>query len=118
MPPFRFLVYRGLSNRAQRPDGPPINANRTTGHVRSRRLIHEGHELVGEAWHGAADADAAHVGAAADACHPSAFGDVAVDYWTPASQLHDALRRAVDFREITLLVVAGSVATIVDSVAE
>ena len=86
--------------------------------LRARRLVHERHELVGEAGHGAADADAADVGAAADAGHPAALGDVAVDHRTPAAQLHDALGRAVLVGEIALLVVAGAVAAFVHGLAE
>src|SRR5438477_492964 len=77
------------------------------------RLVHERHELVGEPWQRAADADAAHVGTAADAVHPAALGDVADDDGAPAAELHDALLRAVVGREVALLVIAAAVAALV-----
>ena len=86
--------------------------------LRAGRLVHERHELVGEAGHGAADADAADVGAAADAGHPAALGDVAVDHRPPAADLHQALGRAVLVGEVALLVVAAAVAALVDRLAE
>jgi hypothetical protein len=36
-------------------------------------VTHERHELVGEARHAAADADATYIGASAEAAHPSAL---------------------------------------------
>src|SRR5271155_2305800 len=67
---------------------------------------------------GQPEAVAAAVGAAADAGHRAAFGHVAIHHWTPAAQFHDALRGAVNFREITLLVIAGAIAAVVDGFAK
>ena len=50
--------------------------------------------------------------------HPAALGDVAIDYRAPAAQLHDALGGSVLEGEISLLVVAGAVATFVDGLSE
>ena len=112
MPPLRFFVDRVLSDCTQRADRSPVHANAGSRNVCARRFIHERHELVGEAGHRAADADAAHVGTAADSGHPSSLGNVAVHHRTPASEFHDAFGRAIDFCEIALLVVAGAVATV------
>src|SRR6185295_3763284 len=81
-------------------------------------LVHERHELVGEAGHRAADADPADVGTAAHAVDPAALGHVALDHRAPAPELDDALGRAVLGREVPLLVVAGPVTAFVDGVAE
>src|SRR5271156_695681 len=118
MTPLRFFVGGGLGHRAQGTNGAAVGADSCAGDFCPRWFIHEGHELIGEAGHGAAYADAAHVGAAADSGHPSSLGNVAVHYWTPASQLYDALRRAVHFGEVTLLVVTSSIASFVDRPTE
>src|SRR5262252_9823897 len=101
----------------ERPDDGAVDAARGRRHSAPRRFVHEGHELVGKAGHGAADADAADVGTAADAGHPPALGDVAHDHRTPASELDDALGRAVFVGEIPLLVITGAVASLVDRLA-
>src|SRR5262249_30645717 len=75
-------------------------------------------EFIWEAGHRAADADAANVRAATDAGHPATFRDVAVDDWTPAAQLHDALGGAVVLGKVALLVVAGAIATLVNGLSE
>src|SRR6476659_570068 len=93
--PLRFLVDRLLGDPAQAPHGGAVDLAGAGRHLRARRLVHERHELVGEAEHGAADADATHVGATADAVHPPPLGHVALHDRTPAAELHDALRRAV-----------------------
>src|ERR1043165_3655296 len=86
--------------------------------VAPRIRIHERHELVREAGHRAADADAADVRAAADPGHPAALGHVAVDDRAPAADLHQALGRVVVGGEVALLVVAGAVAALMDGLAE
>ena len=83
-----------------------------------RRLVHEGHELVREPWHRAADADAADVRAAADSGHPSPLGDVAINHRAPAAELYQALGLAVFAREIGLLVIAAAVASLVHGLPE
>src|ERR1700723_1776561 len=118
MTPFGFFVNRGLSYGAQGPNRATIGADSSARNPCPRRFIHEGHELVGESRHGAADANAAHVGAAADSSHPAAFRNVAVHDRPPASQLHNALWGSVHFGEITLLVVTGSITALVDRLAE
>src|SRR5579864_6612251 len=118
MPPFRFLVDSSLGQTAECANSAAIGACRSAGNLGARRLIHERHELVRESWHGAPDANAADVGTAADTGHPSAFGYIAVDHWSPTSQLHDALGRAVHFGEVALLVVAGTIAALVDGSSE
>src|ERR1700679_2372474 len=114
MTPLRFLVDRSLSHRAECTNRTAVRAHRCAGYFRTWGLIHEGHKLIREAGHGATDANAAHVGAAAYSGHPAAFGHVAVHDRAPTSQLHDALGGAVHFGEVTLLVVTGSIAALVD----
>src|ERR1700716_401464 len=118
MTPLRLFVDGILGYRAQGADGPAISADGRARDFRSRGFIHERHELIGESRHGAADADSAHVGAAANSGHPAALGHIAVHYRTPASQLHDALGRAVHFGEVTLLVVSSSITAFVNRLAK
>src|SRR6202011_5721829 len=75
--------------------------------------VHEWHELVGEARHGAAYADAADVRATTDTVHPSALGHVALDCRAPTAELHQALWLTVLSGEVSLLVIAGAVAALV-----
>src|ERR1700728_942429 len=103
MPPLGFFVHRVLSDRTQRPDGAPVDANRAAGDVRPRRLIHERHEFIRESWHRARDADAAYGRASANSRHPSALRNVAVHHRPPASKFHNALRGTIDVGEIALL---------------
>src|SRR3954453_22806712 len=110
MTPLRLFVDRIVGDFPQAADELAIFANARRGDTRAGGLIHERHELVREARHGAADADAAHVGAAADAAHPSALGHVAVHDRAPAADFDKALGRAVLQREITLFVITGAIA--------
>src|SRR6185295_6430832 len=57
-PPLRFLVDRLRSDAPQPADHRAVCTARHRRHARARRLVHERHELVGEARHRAADADA------------------------------------------------------------
>src|SRR5277367_2122724 len=118
MPPFRFFVYRGVGEGAQRSNSLAVNADARGGDLRSRRFIHKRHELVRKARHGAADANAADVRAAANSGHPSAFWHVAVDHRPPTTQFHDALRRAIHFGKVALLVIPGAVAAVMHRFAE
>src|SRR5579872_1672351 len=113
MPPPGLLVHGVLRDRTQRPDCLAVHTDAAGRNSRPWRFIHEWHELVGEAGHSASDADAAYVGATANSSHPSTFGDIAVHYGSPASEFHNALRRTVHLSEIALLVVTGSVTTVV-----
>src|SRR5271166_6580734 len=110
MPPFRFLVNRCVGEAAQRTDHPAIEADGRGGQLGAGWLVHEGHELVGETGHGAANADAADVGAAAEAGHPAALGNIALHHRAPTAQFHDALGRAILARKVALLIVARPVA--------
>src|SRR5947208_9219037 len=116
--PLGLLVHRVVGDAAQRAYHPTVRSTGRRGNLAARRLVHKRHELVGEAGHGAGDADAADVRAAADAVHPATLGHVAVDDRPPAADLHDALRRAVLVGEVALLVVAGAVTALVDGLAE
>src|SRR5262245_42759377 len=93
--PLRLLVHRFHGEAAQRPDDRAVHAAGRGGHLRPGWLVHERHELVREARHGAGDADAAHVGAPADAVDPAALGHVALDHRAPAAEFHQALGGAV-----------------------
>src|SRR4051794_39454791 len=103
--PLGLAVERVRGDAAQAADRRAVDADGAGREPATGRLVHERHELVREAGHGAADADAAEVGAAADAVHPAAFGHVALDHRAPAAELDDALRRAVLGGEVGLLVV-------------
>src|SRR5689334_1857796 len=108
--PLGFLVDGLLRQAPQGADGRAVQPARHGRHPGSRRLVHERHELVGEARHRAADADPADVGATAHPVDPTPLGHVALHDRAPAAQLHDALGRAVLGGELALLVVAGPVA--------
>src|ERR1700683_2292084 len=62
VPPLRFAVDGGACEGSQRAHSSTIDGDSRRGQLSAGRLIHEGHELVGKAGHGAADADAADVG--------------------------------------------------------
>src|SRR5262249_61459055 len=93
--PLGLLVGRLRSEAAEGADDGAVHGARGRGDLGARRLVHERHELVGEAWHGAGDAAAAHVGAATDAVDPAAFGHAALAHRLPAAQLDQAARRAL-----------------------
>src|SRR5207248_3999712 len=112
LPPLRLLVEGLAGDGAQRPDDVAVQTAGGGGDLRTGRLVHEGHELVGEAGHGAPDADPPDVRAAADAIDPSPLGDVALHHRPPTPQLHQALGRSVLRGELALLVVAGPVASL------
>src|SRR3954454_21154205 len=95
VPPLGLLVDGLVGDRAQTPDGLAVDVDEVGGHAAAGRGVHERHELVREAGHRAADADAADVRAAAHAVDPAPLGDVALDDRAPAAQLHQALRLAV-----------------------
>src|ERR1700761_2753180 len=85
MPPLRFLVDGVVRHLAQPADCHSVSTYRSARELCARRLIHEGHEFIGETGHRAADANATHVRAAADSGHPSALRHVAVHHWSPAA---------------------------------
>src|SRR6266705_4138845 len=116
--PLGLLVGGFRGEAAEGADHGAVHRARRGGDLRSGWLVHERHELVREAGHGAGDADAAHVRAAAHAVDPAALGHVAFDHRSPAAQLDQALGRAVLAGEVALLVVAGPVAALVDGRAE
>src|SRR3954462_6487819 len=116
--PARLLVDGLVRDAAQLADHRPVALDESRRDAAARGRVHERHELVGEAGHRAADADAADVRAAPDAGHPAALGDVAVDHRPPAADLHEALRRVVVVGEVALLVVARAVAALVHRLAE
>src|SRR5689334_19794669 len=66
VPPLRLLVHRAVGDPAQAADQLAVARGQRGGQAAAGRRVHERHELVGEAGHRAADADAADVGAAAD----------------------------------------------------
>src|SRR4249919_2970649 len=108
-PPLRLLVHGLLGHLAQPAYGLAVDQAASRRQLRPGWLVHERHELVGEAWHRASDADAAHVGAAADPVDPATLRDVAHHDRSPAAELDDAGRLPVGVGELALLVVAGAV---------
>src|SRR5947207_3607631 len=111
--PLGLLVGGPRGETAEGADDRAVHGARGGGDLGPGRLVHERHELVREAGHGAGDADTAHVRAAAHAVDPAPLGHVALDHRTPAAQLDQAARRAVLGGELALLVVAGPVAALV-----
>src|SRR4051812_47554305 len=85
--PDRLGVVRHLGILAQFADGPAVGGDRLGGKLGTGGFVEEGrlHELIGEAGHGAADADAADVGTAAEAVHPAALADVTLHHRSPAA---------------------------------
>src|ERR1700683_4821747 len=118
MPPPWFLVHRGVGDTAHGADETAIGANYVGGKLCPWRFVHKGHELIREPWHGASDADAAHVGAAANAAHPATLGYVAIHHRSPAAQLHQAFGRSVVSGKVALLIVRTAIATLVHRLAE
>src|SRR5262245_26009605 len=57
VPPARLLVDGVVGHRPQVADNLPVHADEHAGHAGAGGLVHEGHELVGEAGHRAGDAD-------------------------------------------------------------
>src|SRR5262245_36071275 len=84
-PPLRLAIEGVRRPTAQRAHQPAGERAGRRGNLAARRLVHERHELVGEAGHRAADADAADVRTAADPVHPAALGDVAAHHRSPAA---------------------------------
>src|SRR5689334_15887332 len=84
--PPRLLVDRVHRDAAQPPDDRAVHRAGARRDLAARRLVHERHELVREAGHGAGDADASDVGAAADPVDPAALGHVALDHRAPAAE--------------------------------
>src|SRR5204863_4128252 len=101
--PLRLLVGGMEGDVAQAAHDGAVHDRRAGGHPRPGRLVHERHELVREAGHGAGDADATHVRAAAHPVDPTPLRYVALDHRTPAAQFHQTLRRAVLVGEVALL---------------
>src|SRR5579875_163823 len=116
--PLRLLVGGLGAEARQGADDGSVHAARGCRDLRTGRLVHERHELVGEAGHRARDAGAADVRAAAHPVDPAALRYVALDHRSPAAQLDQALGRAVLAGEIALLVVAGPVAALVHGGSE
>src|SRR5580700_2617016 len=112
--PLRLLVRGAGGETTQAAYHRAVHATGGRRHGRAWWLVHEGHELVGEARHGAGDADAADVRAAAHAVDPAPLGHVALDHRAPAAELDQALRRVVLGGEAAFLVVPGPVTALVD----
>src|ERR1700678_4011378 len=69
--PLGLLVGCLRGEAAQRADHGAVHAARRRRDPGARRLVHERHELVREARHGAGDTDAAHVRAATHSIYPA-----------------------------------------------
>src|SRR5690349_19089346 len=88
--PLRFPVEGVLGESPQRLHGFAVHRAARGRDPPAGWFVHERHELVREARHRAADANATHVRAATDAVDPAALGHVAVDDRAPAAELDDA----------------------------
>src|SRR5271163_210112 len=91
----------------------PVGHHRSGREQRTGRLIHEWHELVRKARHGASDANPADVWTTADSAHPAAFANVALHHRSPATEFHDARGRTIFFGELRLLVISAAIASFV-----
>src|SRR5215510_15477577 len=109
MPPLGFLINRLLCNASQTSYHLSVNSTDPRGNFASRRFVHKRHEFVREPRHRTADANSANVWATADAADPAALGHVAFDYRPPATDLHQAFRRAIFRGEVALLVISSPV---------
>src|SRR5262249_11373662 len=89
MPPLRLPVDGAAGNVAQTSDHPAVDGGPCRGYLAAGWFVHERHEFVREAGHGAADADAADVRAAANAVDPAPFWHIALHYRTPTAKLHN-----------------------------
>src|SRR6202023_2582580 len=74
------LLHRDI---AQRPNDRAIGQTCGPRNQRTRRRVHERHELVREAGHGAPDADTTHIRATTHTIDPAPLGHVALHYRTP-----------------------------------
>src|SRR5208283_5860980 len=101
--PFRLFIERAVRKPTQIADKRAIRPDERRRDAGARRLVHEWHELVREARHRAADANAADIGATTDAADPTAFWHVALYDRAPASDLHEAFARAIFGREVGML---------------
>src|SRR4028118_332622 len=72
--PLGFLVDRVVGYAPEPPDHGAVDLGHARGERPARRLVHEGHELVREARHRAADANAADGRAATDPVPPTPLG--------------------------------------------
>jgi hypothetical protein len=113
-----LVVHRSHGEPPKCPDRLAVRGDRRRRKHRAGRRLRERQELVGEARHGAADANAADVRAPAYAGHPAALADIALHHWTPAAELHDATRCAWLRGEFRLLIITAPVATLVHGLAE
>ena len=118
MAPLGFVVHSGVCQSTQRSYCLAIRTDQGGGKAGARRFIHKRHELVGEAGHGAADADASNVGTTANPAHPAALGHVAIHDRTPAAEFHEAAGGAILLREVSLFVVTTAVAAFVNRFPE
>src|SRR5438046_1755448 len=90
--PGRLFVERLLGGTALRADSRAVGLAGSGGHLAAWGLVHEWHELVWEAGHRAADADATDVRTSSYSVHPVSFGHVAVDDRVLAAELDQAFR--------------------------
>src|SRR5579863_1138732 len=118
MAPFGFLVDGGYREVAQGFDDCAGRSADRGRNLTAWRFVHERHEFVRETWHRAADTNAADVRTTADSAHPAALGNVTLYDRSPAAQLHEAGRGIVLAGELTLLVIAGAIASFVHGVSE
>src|SRR5262249_41968421 len=84
VPPLRLGIERPNRQTAQHADEGAVGSDQVRREDRAGWLVHKRHEMIREAWHRAADADAANIGTSPDAADPSTFGNIALHNRTPA----------------------------------
>src|ERR1700691_5508707 len=92
---------------------PPVSHHRSGRKQGTGRLVHERHELVRKARHGASDTNPADVWTPADSTHPAALADVTLHDGSPATEFHDAGGRTILFGELRLLIISAAIASFV-----
>src|ERR1700679_3093513 len=99
-------------------NGATVRRHRIRRKQRTRGLIHERHKFIRKSRHGASNANSTHVWTTAKAAHPSALSHVALPHGPPATQLDDALNRAIFRGEFRLLIVTAAIASFVHGLAK
>src|SRR5262245_34745200 len=115
MSPLGFLVECCVGEFSKGANDTSVNAAGGGRKFSSGRFIHKRHKLVGKSRHGAADTNSTNIGSSAESRHPSAFWYIAIDDGSPASQFHDAFRRAILRCKVALFVISGAVTTFMNS---
>src|ERR1044071_401906 len=95
-----------------------ISHNRIRREQRTGWLIHKRHKLIGKSRHGATDTDTADIRATTNTGHPTALAYITLYYRSPTPQSDNALPITISFSKLTLLIIATTITTFMQSVAK